>query len=551
MNGKGNILDEVNNLTGLRTSNAKINIIFFAMSLSLGAFLRLLPTVAIEFPVGDGGLFYVMVEALRANRYHLPHYILFNGVNIPFAYPPLAFYMTGLITDVLHIPLIETFRWLPALIATATIPAFYFLALLILKTPIKAGLAMLCYALLPRAISWFIMGGGVTRSFGQLFLILTLFCLYQLFTNAPKRNRFIFFTILFSTLVVLTHPEAALHTFGLALLFWAVLGRSKKMTIYALIVGLGAVALLTPWLILMLTRFGIGVYQSAFQTGRHSIFAPLVGMFIVVSEEPLISFIAVLGVLGMVIQLIKRKYLLPLWLITPWIIDPRSGASISILSISMLASIALADIILPSLYCLSQSVKKLGNAIFNIKRLPIYIMNTRSLQLSLVGFALYSLVGGLVYDSSYQATSISTADKTSMKWIAQNVPSSSKFLVLSGIQNPFQDAIAEWFPALTESRSLNTIQGYEWLDGPNLEYRKEAARQLSNCMQADYACIEDWAVEYGEPFNYVYIHVSQFEGVRIREGSGYTNSLVTSISESRLYKLIYENNNVYVFHRLP
>jgi hypothetical protein len=551
MNGKGNILDEVNNLTGLRTSNAKINIIFFAMSLSLGAFLRLLPTVAIQFPVGDGGLFYIMVEALRANSYHLPHYILYNGVNIPFAYPPLAFYMTGLITDVLHIPLIETFRWLPAFIAIATIPAFYFLALLILKTPIKAGLAMLCYALLPRAISWFIMGGGITRSFGQLFLILTLFCLYQLFTNAPKRNRLIFFTIMFSILVVLTHPEAALHTIGLALLFWVILGRTKKKTIYALIVGLGTVALTAPWVILMLTRFGIGVYQNAFQAGQHSIFAPLIGMFIVVSEEPLISFIAVLGFLGMIVQLFRRKYLLPLWLITPWIIDPRSGASISILSLCMLASIAIADLILPRLYCLGQSVKKIENATFNTKRLPIYIMRTRGLQLTLVGFVLYSLAGGLVYESSYQVTSISTADKTSMQWIAQNVPSGSKFLVLSGIQNPFQDAIAEWFPVLTKSRSMNTIQGNEWLDGPSIEYRKEAAHQLSNCIQTTYACIEAWAVEYGEPFNYLYIHVSQFEGVRIREGSGYTNSLVTSISESRLYKLIYENNNVYVFHRLP
>jgi len=253
----------------------------------------------------------------------------------------------------------------------------------------------------------------------------------------------------------------------------------------------------------------------------------------------------------MILQLIRRKYLLPLWLITPWIIDPRSGASISILSLCMLASIAIADLILPRLYCLNQGVKKTENATFNTKHLPIYIMRTRGLQFTLVGFVLYSLVGGLVYDSSYLATSISTADKTSMQWIAQNVPSGSKFLVLSGIQNPFQDAIAEWFPALTKSRSMNTIQGNEWLDGPSIEYRKEAAYQLSNCIQATYACLEEWAVEYGEPFNYLYIHVSQFKGVRILDGNGYTNSLVTSILESRRYKLIYDNNNVYVFHQLP
>src|SRR5688572_1119349 len=53
------------------------------------------------FPLNDGGLFYVMVEDLKANDYRLPQYTSYNGGQIPYAYPPAIFYLTGAASSLL------------------------------------------------------------------------------------------------------------------------------------------------------------------------------------------------------------------------------------------------------------------------------------------------------------------------------------------------------------------------------------------------------------------------------------------------------------------
>src|SRR5690606_16898130 len=106
--------------------------------------------------------------------------------------------------------------------------AIYPLASAILKSSSKAILATLFFILLPRSISWYIMGGGITRTFGQLFLLLTLFSSYHLFTNPNKK--YLILTILFGSGVILSHPEATFHTVGLVLVLWLFKGRNKTAT---------------------------------------------------------------------------------------------------------------------------------------------------------------------------------------------------------------------------------------------------------------------------------------------------------------------------------
>ncbi len=68
-----------------------------------------------------------MVEDLRANHFSLPFFASYNGGYIPFVYPPFGLYLTGVLAHLGFDPL-ALFRWLPGILSTLSIPAFYLLA---------------------------------------------------------------------------------------------------------------------------------------------------------------------------------------------------------------------------------------------------------------------------------------------------------------------------------------------------------------------------------------------------------------------------------------
>ena len=228
--------------------------LFLILALGIGGWFRIFPPLDAGFPINDGGLFYVMIKAIQANGYRLPEYVHYNGLSIPFVYPPLAFYISGLVTDLLHIDLIETMRWLPATVLILTIPVVYYFAFLLLGSKFKAGLAAFIYSVLPRALNWLIMGGGVTRSIGQLFMLIAAINLYQLYTNNKKKN--LVLSLLFSALVCITHPEATIHTIGIAFVLWLFYGRNKLGITNSIIIGIGTLLLTSFWWTTMLTKFG-------------------------------------------------------------------------------------------------------------------------------------------------------------------------------------------------------------------------------------------------------------------------------------------------------
>ena len=69
------------------------------LAILIGAFMRFNPTMLAGFAINDGGMFAVMVDDLRTSRYMLPVFTTYNHLNIPFAYPPLGFYLGRIAAD--------------------------------------------------------------------------------------------------------------------------------------------------------------------------------------------------------------------------------------------------------------------------------------------------------------------------------------------------------------------------------------------------------------------------------------------------------------------
>jgi len=98
--------------------------LFLFTALLFGTVVRFMPVVSNGFPLNDGGMFYTMIRDLQANHYILPQFTSYNFTDIPFAYPPLGFYIAASLSDLLHVPVLQVLLWLPALVNTLSILAF-------------------------------------------------------------------------------------------------------------------------------------------------------------------------------------------------------------------------------------------------------------------------------------------------------------------------------------------------------------------------------------------------------------------------------------------
>ncbi|MDO9302752.1 MAG: hypothetical protein Q7T89_15305, partial [Anaerolineales bacterium] len=81
--------------------NQKLNwsMLFLFTALLFGAVVRFVPAASNGFPLNDGGMFYTMIRDLQANHYILPQFTSYNFADIPFAYPPLGFYIAASLSD--------------------------------------------------------------------------------------------------------------------------------------------------------------------------------------------------------------------------------------------------------------------------------------------------------------------------------------------------------------------------------------------------------------------------------------------------------------------
>lgn len=510
------------------------NGLILAVGLLLGAYARLLPAILTGFPVTDGGLFYAMVQALKANNYGLPFSVAYNGLQVPFAYPPLGFYLAGLVSDPGGPALLDVFRWLPALLSIACTLAFLPLATSILGSASKGSLATVLYALLPRSISWYVMGGGITRSLGQLFLLLALYAAHRMYL-APAR-RYVWMTALFGAGAILSHPEAGPHTIALGFILWLFLGRTQAGLRDTLLAGVGLTALVAPWLLLMLIRFGPAPYLSAAQTSFSSWLAWLYLLTGGFADEKFITLVSALALLGSIAAWRERRFPLFAWLVVPALIDPRGGASVSIIAWSMLAALGFADVIVPGL------ARGVEGPEQERPDLAGALARSRVVQTAVAGLIFYTFVGTVLYDQVYPKLSLGAADREAMDWIAEQIPAGSAFVVVTGQSEAFADARSEWFPILADSISLATIQGREWIEGGGFHARLDDYNRLQQCIAGNAACLDEWSARSGEAFEYVYVSASASSG-----GNG--KVLVDSLLASPGYQLVHRAGEVYIFQR--
>lgn len=507
--------------------------LFFGLSVLFGAWVRFLPTLETGAPINDGGMFYTMIADLRSNHFLLPAFTSYNHLNIPFAYPPLSFYVAGWIS-LSGVSNFNILRWLPPLISTLSIFAFYWMASLMLKSRSTAALAAMVYALMPRLFSWYVMGGGLSRSFGVLFLLLACASAWVLFTQrAPK---YIVWTAFFGAGAILSHPETGLHAAAACALIWLFKGRSSRGLRDSLLVTLGAILLTLPWWGTVLFQHGFAPFQSALNTGGHNALFWLPWVTFDFAEERFATVLTVLGLIGFAVQVARRDWFLPVWVLMPFVVEPRSATAIAAIPLAALAGIGLSDLIIPGIAVLESKSKN------SAQEWTEYLSQGRLTKIVLSYILLFGLIGAVIYDFSLTNYVVSAGDRVAMDWISNNTSPGSRFIVLTGRSDPLEDSVTEWFPAYSLRRSQNTIQGQEWLLGKGFMTFLGGLDQLQACLNDAPSCVENWANANHLDFDYLYIE-------KASQANQTPALLLYLLKQSQSYNLVFENNSAVIFAR--
>lgn len=520
------------------TQKQRISVIAVTLAVALGGYLRLhYAFIDPTFPIGDGGLFYRMTQDLIDNHFLLPSYTSYNAeLRIPFAYPPLAFYLTAALSLLTGASPLQVMSFLPAFFCLLMIPAVYLFARKMMFSETQAALAVLIFALLPRSITWNILGGGITRSIGFFFTILTMWQARRLIARGTLRE--ILLMALFASLVVYSHAEWAWVAFFSTALVFAFYGLNREAALNAFYVSAIVLVATAPWWGTVWARHGIDVFISAFSSEDvlHNTFIQLFYVNYNFTDEPMLPIIAVLGFVGFVVSIAQRKWFFPVWVVALFVLNNRNASTSSAVALSIMAAMALDTVIFPALMHYSRT-----NYMDVRHRLrPVFEWLPSVLFAGLlIAYAFYGALrtGEQVYTPTKM---LSEGDRQAMRWIADHTPPNSHFVVLSYelIEGNWAvNLVAEWFPALAQRPNFATVQGTEWLQDGWHEHHW-AYTDVATCLSANnVTCLDNWARQYRQNVTHVYISTDVM------------TPLTAAIQSSSLYRLIYWEGGVQIYER--
>jgi hypothetical protein len=493
----------------LPVGRLRVPIILFVPAALLALAVRLPFLAVTDFPLNDGGLFYVMAAEIAAAGYRLPAFTSYNFAQIPFAYPPLALYLAAVLSDVFRLPLDSILRVLPLVANLGSIVALYLLARSLLGSWTTAAIAAGAFALLPRGFEWLVMGGGLTRSLGLLFALLALSQARALYER-PSGWRWATSVVLVAA-TALSHLEMAVfaaYSFGLFALFFGPRVRSIAISV---MLAVGVAILTAPWWGTVISTHGLAPFQAASRTSGWALIQESLKTLVTFgfTDERLFPVLAALGALGLLFSLLRGDLLLPIWLLLIFIGTPRSAATEACVPLAMLIARALAEVILPGISGIARgSATQQAWLRWLEGRLRVKadfgVFVSASAVTAILAYALVLSWLTFGWDRHY-LHAVSPDERSAMQWIADHTPPSSQFLVISPAESWEVDYIYEWFPALAHRRSVLTVQGTEWLPAEGhgrtaLLYTLFKIRRVSNVDDLEY-----WARQDCVKFTHVYL----------------------------------------------
>lgn len=296
-------------------------LMIFLVSLPLliwGAFLW-----GLNFPMGDGGLWFVMSRDIINNHGWPLTNLKFNGEILPLGYPPLAAYLLIGVEVITKIEPLILMVWLPYIMnLLSLLPFYHFTRNYFLNTKDSkiAVFATASYAVILATCNNFFSGGALPRSLGLNFLLLAWWSVSRSTFTERQLYLKVFAISVFLAGAGLSHPTAALWSIAGVILLSVF---DRRLSNRHLLGGLFLAALIClPWIILVLSKNEIEIFIKAFSVGSGEMWGwRRFGQ----PQELLIpgGFLGALGVLGIIFLIKERMLVMPLLMLMGLLIDRR------------------------------------------------------------------------------------------------------------------------------------------------------------------------------------------------------------------------------------
>lgn len=505
----------------------KIECVLFSVTIIAIIVTRLYFILKSDFPLNDGGMFYSMILDLSNNNFKLPEFTTYNRSNIPFIYPPFSFYFATLLFTYTSISIINIIRFVPFILSIVSALIYYRFVLLLSNSKFTALLSLIIFGFSARGFEWIIVGGGLTRSFGQLFTMLAIyFCLN--YCKKGENKNFVFLIISIG-LTILSHPEWIIVELYSVILLFSFFYKEKGKIFFLSIYIYTIVALLTlPWWSLIILRNHASFYLNSFFTGSR---APIsLSEILPFHGFVALSILAVLffGILKFFIKSEKIGLFLITWLFIIFILKLRASST---------------HISIPLSLAISISINSARSSAYTFLRRNLALKNLFILEklislLVLISVSTY-LIFVLIKFPPKTFSFVNKSDRTAMEWIKKNTRKDSTYLVISEKSGWWVDKVAEWFPALTGRKSVLTVQGSEWLGRGKFNYLENLSKKLIDCDNIGMDCIKNLTKKNRLDFSHIYISSLYNKNAH--------KKLLDSLNKSKEYNMLYEANGVSIW----
>lgn len=417
-----------------------------------------------DFPINDGALFLEFVRGTAASFPALPVTIAYNGFTLPFAYPPLAFWL-GALLERAGAEGLQIVRAVPILTNALYV---LLIALLLLKsgrTRLFTALALLFFCFRIRSFEWLVMGGGLSRGFGSIFLIGTLLAVTVPGSDGRRRLP-VWRAVLGGACVagaILSHLEWGVLAAASLVASRALGARNlREFTIESIVSGGTAILLVLPWFLFIYQAHGLEPFMAASGTSSWNFLTSLGSLARLSLPAVANPFI----LLGAIVLLFKRDLFWFAFVLLCVFLTPRHAPTPLALPLAVFA----AQGALTAYSLSSRFITRKAAAMAAVAGALVLI-------LALNSYREYRT-------SADYFRPLPPETRDAMAWAARHHPKET-FAIFTAAPW-YYDASAEWFPTVTPATSVTTVQGREWL--PNEAFGR--TQTLGNRLKDSRTCAE-------------------------------------------------------------
>ncbi len=480
-----------------------------------------------QYPAFGAGLYFRIAEEIVANGYALPERIPgYTADGVPFAYPPLMFYVLAVLQDLTGLRAVTIARFLPGVVSVAYLVPLYFVARDLLDSRTQAALAAFVVAVSPPVLQWHISAGGIVRAPATLFALTGIYAGLRLFRYAERR--WLVPAMAAFALTILTHPVYTVFLAVSVLLLYVSFDRSVQGFAYGAAVAVGGVVLTAPWWAQVLATHGPAVFAAAAGThGGIGSSIPTVEEFIqrFLGETLFLSIWKVVPIVGCLYLLARRRYFLPAWLAT--VILTVEKPRFVFLVGALVSAAFLLDGLLPRLRREAAALDREETVAFSVVVFVVLGVSTG---------ALYAAGGVDAHAGSPSLPQfVDDGEVAAMDWAERSTSPDARFVVLG-------DA-AEWFPQQTGRTILVGPWGVEWEGQDAYREQLHQFRRTSRCENA--LCLSGELQQAGVHPDYVFVPKGKYTIRGMKKTRG--EAMVTTMLFSPQYHLAFENDDVAVF----